>query len=103
MKKLDIIVKSLINASGIFVYILIVAGLLLNAGTIFSEPPGLLIPIFMLLLFIISASVTGFLVLGKPIHLYLGGFKKEAVILLFATLAWLVFFLAAVAIVILLQ
>ncbi|MEK9154676.1 MAG: hypothetical protein AAB596_01215 [Patescibacteria group bacterium] len=103
MKKYDYILKSLINASGVFVYVLIVAWVLFNAKEIFKEPAGLLIPIFMLLLLIISATITGLLVLGKPIYLYFNGLKKEAIILLFATLAWLVVFLIVVIIALLMQ
>jgi hypothetical protein len=57
----------------------------------------------MLLLFIISASVTGLLVLGKPIHLYLSGLKKEAFVLLFATTGWLVLFLVGITVILLVQ
>ncbi len=44
-------------------------------------------PIAMLLLFVTSAAITGSLVLGRPILWYLDGKKKEAVLLLGATLA----------------
>ena len=52
-------------------------------------------PLFVLLLLVISASVTGLLILAKPIHLYLSGFKRETFILLFVT-GWLVLFHVAV-------
>lgn len=103
MKKPDYILKSFIYALGVFVYVLTVAWVLFHAKEIFGEPPGLLIPVFMLLLLIISATVTGLLVLGKPIYLYLDGLKKEAFVLLSATLAWLVLFLVAVVVVLLLR
>jgi len=98
MKKSEYILKSLINALGVFVYVAIVAWLLFNGEHAFDDKPSFLIPVFMLLLFIISASVTSLLVLGKPIHLYLSGFKKEAFTLLFATLAWLILFVIIVMI-----
>jgi len=96
MKKSEYILKSLINALGVLVYVSIVAWLIFNGEHIFDNKPSFLIPLFMLLLFIISASITGLLVLGKPIHLYLSGFKKEAFILLFATLIWLAFFVIVI-------
>ena len=76
------------------------AFLMSNAKNLFGEipEPNTFIPIFMLLLFIISATVTGSLVLGKPILLYLDGSKKDALVLLFSTLIWLVVFLCAVAV-----
>lgn len=103
MKKSDYLLKSLLNAGGAFVYVALVAWLMFNAEMIFDGPENFLAPVFMLLLFVISASITGFLVLGKPIHLYLNNAKKEAFIFLFATLAWLLFFLVAVAAILLLR
>jgi len=96
MKKSEYILKSLINALGVLVYVSIVAFLIFNGEHIFDNKPSFLIPLFMLLLFIISASVTGLLVMGKPIHLYLSGLKKEAFILLFTTLVWLVLFIIVI-------
>lgn len=52
----------------------------------------------MLLLFVISATVTGFLILGKPITLYLDGAKKEAFRFLAMTVGWLAAFLVLVGI-----
>jgi len=45
-----------------------------------------------LLLFVISALVTGMLILGKPILLYLNNSKEGAISFLLYTLAWLVLF-----------
>jgi hypothetical protein len=45
-----------------------------------------LAPIAMLLLFVFSAALTGFLVFGQPAILYLDGKKKEALTLLGYTL-----------------
>jgi len=42
--------------------------------------------ISILLLFVCSAAITGFLVLGKPIMLYIDGKKKEAIRLLSYTI-----------------
>jgi len=52
-----------------------------------------LIPIFMLMLFVFSAALTGTLVFGKPILWYLDGKKKEALSLLAYTLG--IFFIIA--------
>ena len=91
------IVRSFLNALGVFVYVSLVAVMMFNIEHIFgNKPDNFLAPVFMLLLFIISASVTGLLVLGKPIYLLTKGLKKEAATLLFATIAWLVAFLLIV-------
>lgn len=105
MKKFGLILKSLINAVAVFAYVYGVALLLSNAKYIFgeAEPKGMFIPVFMLLLLVISATVTGLLVLGKPIHLYFNGQKKEAVILLFSTLGWLFVLLIVVAVILLVK
>ncbi len=49
-------------------------------------------PMLILTLLIISASVTGYLVLERPIALYLAGEKKEGVMMLFKTLGFLLIF-----------
>lgn len=53
----------------------------------FSEKPDTVFaPIMTLMLFVLSAAITGSLVLGRPILWYMDGKKKEAVHLLFLTL-----------------
>ncbi|MEK9180116.1 MAG: hypothetical protein AAB897_01775 [Patescibacteria group bacterium] len=105
MKKSDYFLKSLINAAGVFVYVFGVVWLISNAKIIFGEqePEGPIIPLFMLLLFIVSATITVLLVFGKPVYMYLDGLKREAIILLLSTLAWLILLLAVVAGVIIAQ
>jgi hypothetical protein len=103
MKKSEYILKSFINAGGTFVYVLAIAWFFSHIQNIFdsSQPDSFLAPLFMLLLFIISASVTSLLVFGKPIMMYMSGLKRESLILLFATLGWLVVFVLMIAIVLL--
>ena len=102
MKKSEYVLKSFVNALGVFVYVFIVAWLGFNSQAIFGMPATFLVPLFALLLFVVSASITGLLVFGRPVLLYLGGFKKEAFVFLFATLAWLGIFLLGTAVVLLL-
>ena len=53
---------------------------------LFSEKKDvIIIPMAMLLLFVSSAGITGFLVFGKPVMLYIDGKKREAVSLLVYT------------------
>lgn len=80
-----------LNALGTTLYVALVASLLFNAPLIFGSTgkDTVFIPIAMLLLFVISASVTGSLVLGRPLLWYLDGKKKEAVSLFIATLGFL--------------
>lgn len=87
MEKSDYIVKSFVNAAGVFAYMCGVALLFFNSQRIFGDVKSFLIPVFILLLFVVSASITSLLVLGKPILLYLDNLKKEAFTLLLSTLA----------------
>ncbi|MBI2097224.1 MAG: hypothetical protein HYT40_03720 [Candidatus Sungbacteria bacterium] len=103
MKKSDHLLKGLLSAIGVLVYTSAVAWLGFHNQEIFGKPTNFLTPLFVLLLFVISASITGLLVLGKPIHLYLSGLKKEAFTLLFATLAWLILFIIVVVFILLIQ
>jgi len=88
------------GAGGVLAYVSVIALFFSNAQNIFGDGPDntFIIPIFMLLLFIISASVTSLLVFGKPIMLYMSGLKREAFILLFSTRGWLVVFVLLIAV-----
>lgn len=83
---------SLIDALGTLAYIGFVVGFISNAESIFGNEKTFVIPIAMLLLFVLSASVTGGLVLGRPLLWYWAGEKTGAVKLFAATLAWIAIF-----------
>ena len=63
--------------------------LILNGEKLFGTIDNILGPIAFLLVFVVSASITGSLVLGKPILMYLDGQKTEAVKLFMYTIGWL--------------
>jgi len=94
---------SFVQATGVLFYVSLVAWLLFNSQNLFGSAPSFLIPLCVLLLFVVSAAITGLLVLGKPIQLYLNGLKKEAMVLLLITLAWLVIYIAVIAVVFLVK
>ncbi|MEW6617476.1 MAG: hypothetical protein AB1333_03615 [Patescibacteria group bacterium] len=98
MKKSIFYLKSFLCALGTFVYITVVAFLMFNGKNVFGDDSSFMIPVFMLLLLVISASITGFLVFGNPIQLYLDGHKKEAFTFLFSTISWLILFAVGVVI-----
>src|SRR3989344_3983444 len=86
----DLIKRAFIDSLGTAVYISLVIVLIFSLR-ILPEPEDLIIvPIAMLLLFVCSAAITGFLVFGKPAMLYVDGKKKEAVYLLGYTIGMLV-------------
>ena len=85
MKNSKLLLWSVINSLAAFVYIALVGWLMFNGGKIFADVSSFWAPVALLLLFVVSATIVGALVLGRPIYLYLGGFKKEAVKLLVYT------------------
>lgn len=97
-----IIQQAFLLALGEVGYISLVALLMFTVGKLFGDKPdpAIIAPVAFLLLFVISASISGALILGKPLMLYLDGQKKEAITLFGLILAWLaVFLLVAFAIV----
>ncbi len=80
-----------LNALGTACYVVLVALFLSHTSEIFSgvKEKTALIPAAMLMLLVSSASLTGALVLGRPILWYLDNKKKEAVVLLMTTVGFL--------------
>ena len=91
-----IIKISFLNSLGTLIYVGAVSLLIANGDKFFGKMNRYLAPIAFLLLFVISAAITGTLVLGKPALLFYEGSKKEAIQLLFLTLAWLAFYLVII-------
>ena len=103
MKETKYLLRGIASATGVFVYVSAIAWLIFNAPKIFGEQNNFLMPLFVLLLLVISASATGLMVFGKPISLYLDNHKKEAFSLLFITLSCLIVFATGLVIVLLLR
>ena len=89
MKNSKLITYSFIHAAGVVIYTAAIAWFLFNAESLFGQISNFAGPLAMLLLLVISATITGLLVLGKPVLLYLDNAKKEALIMLFYTIGWL--------------
>lgn len=85
----NLILRSFFNALGTTAYVAGVATIMQNAEKIFGEMDKATGPIAFLMLFVLSAAVTGGLVLGKPVLMYLNNQKSEAVKLFLFTLGWL--------------
>ena len=98
----SILKSAVTNSIATALYIVLVAMFLFYAGNNqFGGSQSVLIPIFMLMLFVFSAALTGTLILGKPVLLYLEGKKKEAVTMIAYTLG-VFFFIMLIALVLLL-
>jgi len=67
-----------------------------NGQQFFGKIDNFTGPLMFLLLFVVSAVITGALFLGRPAYLYLNGLKEDGIKLFFYTLA----FLAAITFVI---
>ena len=78
---------ALFNALATACYIVAV-GCFMYAGTMIKlgRVNTVLAPIALLMLFVFSAALTGFLIFGKPAQMYVDGKKKEALSLLSYTL-----------------
>jgi hypothetical protein len=91
--------KAALNAAGVLVYVLVLGWFFNHAQQIFgTQPDNFLAPALMLILFVVSACITGGLVLGLPVILYLDGQRRRAVTLLMYTVGMLAAFALALAI-----
>jgi hypothetical protein len=88
-----LIIYALGYAAGEAIYVLLVATLMLNANKIFGNNPGVFGILAFLLLFVISAAISGALILGKPSLLYMEGKRRDALELFVFTLGWLFIFM----------
>lgn len=78
---------SILHSLGVLAYVSLVVLFMSNVQKIFGKNDNIVAGIIILLIFILSALITGSLVLGRPIMLYLDGKKTEAVKLPFYTMA----------------
>lgn len=84
-----------LSALGEGVYVMLVSLFMQCASRLFGPPdPNFLGFIVFILVFVLSAAVSGALILGKPILMYLDGKKKEAVTLFAYTLMWIMVLVA---------
>ena len=78
---------ALFNALATTLYITGVASFMYYGSTVkLGRVNTILAPIALLLLFVFSAALTGYLIFGKPAQMYVDGKKKEALSLLTYTL-----------------
>lgn len=100
MKKGKIFQWSIINSVGVLIYIFLLVLFFDLAQNVFGpQSNNVAQPIVMLLIFVFSALITGFLVLGRPIMLYTAGHKKEGLKLLgYTTIMLLVIIIVELAV-----
>lgn len=88
MKKFNPILTSLFQALGAFIYILLLINLM-NYGRQFFLLGQFWTLVAMLMIFVLSAAITGFLIFGKPAILFIEGNKKDGLKLLGLTIGCL--------------
>lgn len=86
MSKNKIALYSFFHAAGVIAYVTMLA-LLFSVWSPDKEP--FIGPLVMLTTFVISATITGGLVLARPITLYIDKQKKDAFAFLISTILWL--------------
>lgn len=93
--KPSIPVTAFLQALGVVAYISLLTLIvyLLENGIVPAPEIEFIGPMILLLTFVISAAITGGLVLGYPIILFLEKRKRDALILFFETIGFLVLFL----------
>ena len=84
-----IILWSFVNSFAALIYVSAVALLMTNAEKFSGQPKNIVTPIAFLLLFVLSAAITGSLILGRPVFMYANGDKKGSVVMFATTLGWL--------------
>ncbi len=100
MKNSKLFLRGILNSLGVIAYVFLLVLVMNSAQDIFKAENELIAPMIFLILFVFSALITGALILGRPITLYLNGAKKEGLKLLFYTGISL-FILLAIAFVVL--
>lgn len=81
--------QSFLHAAGVFFYTMLVASILINGEKLFGQMHHVWGPVTFLMLFVVSATIVGLLVLAKPVMLYVSGTKVEGVKFLSYTVGWL--------------
>ncbi len=78
MKKL--IKQSILCSMSAFAYIILIALFMSNGAKLFGDDDrGIMAPIAVLLLLVLSVSVMGILIFGKAVLMYLDNNKKDAI------------------------
>jgi hypothetical protein len=85
--------RALLNSFLTCLYIYAIGLFIFYAGSIkLGKANVFLAPIAFLMLFVFSAGLTSFLILGKPVLMYIDGKKKEAIYLLGYTFLFMFIF-----------
>jgi len=90
MKTMNVYLRSFLHALTTAIYVFLVAWLMSSGEKFFGNTPAIFAATSVLLLFTVSAAITGYLIAGKAILMYWDGLKKEAIKMFYLTISWLV-------------
>lgn len=94
MKKANLSIIGLLQALGLVIYCVLIAGMLNLFGKTLTAPVGFLGSVLILVLLVFSAAVTGSIVFGYPAYLFLKNKQvKEALLILAYTLLYCLAFI----------
>ena len=96
--KISLLKKAVVSALGVAAYVMAFTWFINNAQGWFGDQQVWVGPFLMLIFFIVSACVTGSLVLARPMMMYLDGQKNDAVYLFVYTVAALAVIIMVTAI-----
>jgi hypothetical protein len=96
LKNLSLPFLGFLQATGILIYVSLVSAFIGSANKIFGPISGFLGPIAFLLLFIVSAMITGSLAMARAGVLFWEKRYKQSFTLIGWTLGWCVFYLVSV-------
>ena len=97
MKNLSLPFLAFLQATGLVVYISLVSQFFMHGEKWFGRMDHLFGPILMLLIFVLSATISALLVLGRSGYLFWGKKYKESFTLLSWTIGWGIFYIAAIS------
>lgn len=93
LEKFSLPFLAFLQATGVLVYVSLISLLVFNGNKIFGPVGGFLGPVAFLLLFIVSAMITGSLSLARAGFLFWEKKYKDSFTLTGWTLGWCVFYL----------
>lgn len=87
--------QGFLQALGVTLYCTLIGGLMWKGNDIFGKIDNLAGPVFFLLLFSVSVLICAILVFYNPYKLFIKGKTKTALNVVIATAVWLLIFLLA--------